>query len=301
MNLTSLIAAGTLAFASFALGEPATAQPQTEATEASEADCPGFEITGEGPDLIFVPGLGSSPQVWDASVESLASDYRIHRVHIAGFAGRAANGDPQTLVERSVTEIVRHLDCAGVESASYAGHSMGGFLGLKLASEHSDRIERLVVVDALPFYPLIFSPLATVDAVRAQADGFRAQILGQDAAAFESSQRQGVRSLVQNTDYYDQIVGWSVASDRETFAGAIHALMTTDLRKSLGEIETPTTVLVAANAFAPRARMEALYTSAYSGLDGVKIEIIEDSYHFIMFDQPEAFEEQLRAALAKEP
>jgi pimeloyl-ACP methyl ester carboxylesterase len=297
MKLTSLIAAGTLAVASLALGQPANAAMETGPVQDN---CPNFEITGEGPDLVLVPGLGSSPQVWDETVESLASDYRIHRVHIAGFAGRSPNGDPETLVERSIAEIVRHLDCAGVESASYAGHSMGGFLGLKLASEHSDRIEQLVIVDALPFYPLIFSPLATVEAVRPQADGFRAQILGQDDAAFAASQRQGVRSLVKNSDYYDQILGWSVASDRETFAGAIHALMTTDLRASLGAINTPTTVLVAANTFAPRTRMEALYTGAYSGLDGAKIEIIDDSYHFIMFDQPEVFEASLRAALKQE-
>ena len=287
MKLTSLFAAGACAFASLALGTPAAAQ----------APCPDFEITGEGPDLVLVPGLGSSPEVWDQTVESLSSDYRIHRVHVAGFAGREPSGEPETLVDRTVQEIILHLDCKGIQNALYAGHSMGGFLGLKLASEHAERIEQLVVVDALPFYPLIFSPLATVDTVRPQADGFRTQILAQEDAPFEASQRAGVRSLVKETAYHDKVIGWSVASDRATFAGAIHALMTTDLRGELESIVAPTTVIVAANPFAPRERMERLYTGAYVGLDGVKIEIVEDSYHFIMFDQPEAFEAKLRAAL----
>ncbi|MEO1221057.1 MAG: alpha/beta hydrolase, partial [Pseudomonadota bacterium] len=281
MKFPSLITVGAMVISALGLG--ATAQAQAE-----QAPCPNFEITGEGPDLVLVPGLGSSPEVWDETVAKLSGDYRIHRVHVAGFAGRAAKDDPANVVEDAAAEIIRHLDCAEVESALYAGHSMGGFLGLKLAAEHGDRIERLVVVDALPFYSLIFSPLATAEAVRPQADGFRAQILSQDDAAFEAGQRMGVRSLVKTSEYHDQVVGWSLASDRAAFAHAIHGLMTTDLRTTLPSIEAPATVLVAANAFAPRARMEALYSGAYEGLEGVTIDIIEDSYHFIMFDQPEA-------------
>lgn len=290
MRPTSFFAAYVCAISAFLLGTPA----------AANDPCPDFEITGEGPDLILVPGLGSSPEVWDATIESLSSDYRIHLIHVAGFAGREPTGDPETLVQRTVQEIILRLECNKVETALYAGHSMGDFLGLKLASEHPDRIERLVVVDALPFYPLIFSPLATEEAARPQADGFRAQILSQDNAAFEASQRMGVRSLVKEAELQARVVRWSMASDRATFAGAIHTLMTTDLRSSLETIDTPTTVIVAANPFATRERMERLYATAYSQLKGAQISIIDDSYHFIMFDQPEAFEAAFRKALGEQ-
>ena len=82
-----------------------------------------------------------------------------------------------------------------------------------------------------------------------------------------------------------------------TFASAIHALMTTDLRGSLAQITTPTTVIAAANAYAPRQRIETLYGGAYETLEGVELVVVEDSYHFIMFEQPEAFITQLLAAL----
>lgn len=263
----------------------------------ADDNCPSFEVTGTGPDLVLVPGLGSSPQVWDGVKDSLAKDYRLHLVHVAGFAGRAAEGEPDMVIDRAAAEVISHLDCEGVVAALYAGHSLGGFLGLKLAAEHPDRIEQLVVVDALPFYPLIFSPAATVDAVRGQADGFRAQIIAQDEATFAASQRMGARALVQSADDQERVVGWSLASDRASFAGGIHTLMTTDLRASLSEIKAPTTVIVAANPYAPRTRMEPLYQSAYANLAKAKLTIVEDSYHFIMFDQPAAFEEALRGAL----
>jgi pimeloyl-ACP methyl ester carboxylesterase len=263
----------------------------------AEDACPPFEVVGSGPDLVLVPGLGSSPAVWDGVRDSLAKDYRLHLVHVAGFAGRAAEGDPATLVERTKAEVIRHLDCQKVERAAYAGHSMGGFLGLTLAADHPDRIARVVVVDSLPFFPLIFNPAATAELAAPQAAGMQAQIIAQDDATFAAGQRMGVRSLVQDPARQAQVVDWSLTSDRASFAGAIHALMTTDMRPRLGDITVPVTVLAAANPFAPRARVEPLYAAAYQGLEGVELNIIEDSYHFIMFDQPAAFEAALRAGL----
>jgi pimeloyl-[acyl-carrier protein] methyl ester esterase len=265
---------------------------------AQDAPCPPFEVVGSGPDLVLVPGLGSSPNVWDGVKDSLAKDYRLHLVHVAGFARRAAEGDPATLIERTKAEVIRHLDCQKVERAAYAGHSMGGFLGLMLAADHSDRIARVVVIDSLPFFPLIFNPAATAELAAPQAAAMRAQITSQDDASFAASQRSGVRSLVQSSEHQAQVVDWTLTSDRATFASTIHALMTTDMRPRLGKITAPVTVLAAVNPYAPRARIEPLYTAAYQGLEGVKLTVIEDSYHFIMFDQPAAFEAALRAGLA---
>ncbi|MFL0669965.1 MAG: alpha/beta fold hydrolase [Erythrobacter sp.] len=267
------------------------------AAEDRPAPCPGFEVVGKGPDLVLVPGLASSPQVWDGVKDTLAKDYRLHLVHIAGFAGRAPAGDPANLLANARAEIIRHLDCQGVTSAAYAGHSLGGFLGLTLAAQHPDRIARVVVVDSLPFFPLIFDPAATPERAAPQADAMRAAVLAQDDAGFAAGQRMGVQSLVRDPAYHEQVAAWSLASDRASFAGAMHALMTTDMRPQLGTIRQPVTVMLAANPFAPRERVEPLYRAAYQGLAGVQFRVIEGSYHFIMFDQPEAFTTGLLGAL----
>ncbi|NVE95266.1 alpha/beta fold hydrolase [Altererythrobacter lutimaris] len=275
------------------ISSPALAQDNPQA-------CAPYESIGSGPDLILTPGLGSAPEVWDGVKDSLSENYTVHLVHVAGFAGRAAQGDPETILDNASAEIIAYMNCKGIETARYAGHSMGGFLGLKLAAEEPSRIDRLVIVDSLPFFPLIFSPQASVAAVVPQADGMRTQILGQTDEQFAQSQQTGVRSLVQNADFHETVVGWSLASDRTTFANALHTLMTTDLRPELANVMAPTTVIAASNAFAPRERVEALYAGAYDGLEGAQVAIVEDSFHFIMFDQPEAFASALEAALASE-
>ena len=48
----------------------------------------------------------------------------------------------------------------------------------------------------------------------------------------------------------------------------------------------------------PGGAIEPLYNAAYAGLPDMELTVIDDSFHFIMFDQPEAFEAGLRAGLA---
>lgn len=267
------------------------------AVHAEDAPCPPFEVTGSGPDLVLVPGLGSSPETWSLVKQSLARDYRLHLVHVAGFAGRPAKGDPARVLENTEAEIIRHLDCQKVPSALYAGHSLGGFLGLMLGADHPDRITRVVVVDSLPFFPLIYNPGATVAGTRRIAEDTRVGLLALDRDSFAESQRRGVMSLVQKPADQTRVAGWSIASDRASFANAIHALMTTDMRPRLGGVKVPVRVIAAANPYAPRTRVEPLFAAAYAGTPDFQLTIVEDSFHFIMFDQPEAFEQALRAGL----
>ena len=41
------------------------------------------EVSGKGPDLVFVPGLASSRQTWRATAERLRAHYRLHLVPVA--------------------------------------------------------------------------------------------------------------------------------------------------------------------------------------------------------------------------
>ena len=266
----------------------------------AEEPCPPFEVTGTGPDLVLVPGLGSHPETWSIVKQSLAKDYRLHLVHVAGFAGRPAKGDPMQVLANTKAEIIRHLDCQKVERAAYAGHSMGGFLGLMLGADHPDRITRVVVVDSLPFFPLIFNPGATLASTARIAEDARIGVLAQDRDSFAEGQRRSVLSLVKTPAWQGRVADWSIASDRASFASAIHALMTTDMRPRLGDVKGPVRVIAAANPYAPRARVEPLYRTAYAGTPDMQLTIIDDSFHFIMFDQPEAFEAALRAGLTEE-
>jgi hypothetical protein len=52
-------------------------------------------VDGQGRDVILIPGLSSSPEIWQDTVDHLGEGYRVHRIHIQGFAGAPAEGNAQ--------------------------------------------------------------------------------------------------------------------------------------------------------------------------------------------------------------
>jgi pimeloyl-[acyl-carrier protein] methyl ester esterase len=260
-----------------------------------------FSVTveGQGPDVILIPGLMSGRHVWDGAVASLGGKYRIHRLQLAGFAGEPPAAG-QTVLDPVVEALHAYIAEQGLERPAVIGHSMGGLTGLLLAARHPGDVGRLMVVDALPFYPLLFSPHATVDAVRPQASQLAAAVAAMGDDAFRAQQEGTLASLVRTAEARPRLLADSMASDRAFAARAIAEVMTTDARASLGAIEAPLTVLHATNSYAPAERMGPLYRAAYSGAPKARLIEVPESYHFIMFDQPAVFEGHLKAFLAAE-
>ena len=65
-------------------------------------------------------------------------------------------------------------------------------------------------------------------------------------------------------------------------------------------ITVPVTVLYVTPAGVPftDAQIDAVYKSAYTPLEGVKLVRIPDSAHFIMSDNPERFQAEMKAFLS---
>ena len=72
----------------------------------------------------------------------------------------------------------------------------------------------------------------------------------------------------------------------------------TDLRPQLAGIKTPMTLLYPYEAAEGSAsEVTALYTTAYAAKPNLQLIRIDDSRHFIMYDQPAAFDKAVQAFL----
>lgn len=250
------------------------------------------EVRGQGPDVIFIPGLGSSRDVWAAQAEALAATHRLHLVQINGFAGQPAAGAPAgQVIDPVVEELSRYIEANHLDHPAIIGHSMGGLTGLILARRHPERVGRLMIVDSLPFFSAMFSPMATVEGVEPQARSMRDQIATLDDAAFTAQQSMGVGRLVKTEARRAEVAAWSVASDRATFAQAMYEVMTTDMRPEVANVQTPITVVYAYDAaMGLETMIDGPYRDQYAPAPHVSFVRIDGSYHFIMFDQPAAFQ-----------
>ena len=268
---------------------------------AFASDRISVEVRGDGPDVVLIPGLSSHPEVWNGAVEGVPG-YRYHLVHVAGFAGKPAGANASGEVLAPVAEeIARYIEEAGLERPALVGHSMGGTWAMMVAARHPELASRVMVVDMIPFLGGMFGgPNATVESLRPMAEQIRSGFATQDEAARQQTVTQMIATMARDEDRRSRLVEQSLASDRQVAGQAFYELVLLDLRPELGSIRVPLTVLWVHPPNAPLTpeQMEQAYRASFANAPQAVVRRIPDSYHFIMFDQPEVFRRELRAFLA---
>jgi pimeloyl-ACP methyl ester carboxylesterase len=284
------IAAGLNIFVGQAMAEPAaasaTAQPWAGRISVVVAGNPN------GPDVVLIPGLTSSRAVWDGTVRQLGGRYRLHLVQINGFAGSPAGDNASGPVLQPVVDAIDlYIRENHLKGPAVIGHSLGGLAGMMLAAQHPADVGRLMVVDSLPFFGLLFGPGTTVEMVAGQGGQMRDRMAAATDEQYAAMETQAMTSLVKDPEGRKAATQWAIACDKRVVAQAFYDDLTTDLRPDLGRITAPVTLLYPWDAGVGRsqAAIDALYTGAFSGLPGAKLQRIDGSYHFIMLDQPAAF------------
>ncbi len=181
------------------------------------------------------------------------------------------------------------------------GHSLGGLLGLQMAQAEPKAVSALVVVDALPFLPAARDPNATADSVRPMADQLRKGMLAADAAQWQAQLKAGLPGMTRDPQRQAELGRWGEASDRQTTADAMHAVMTTDLRDNIASITAPTLVLGSWAGYQPMGGTEdstrAVFQAQYAKLQGVQIAMSAQGFHFLMWDDPRWLRGQVQAFL----
>lgn len=248
-------------------------------------------VRGKGPDVVLIPGLASSSAVWEATAKHLEGHYRLHLIQVAGFAGSPASANAQgAVIQPTVDAIDAYIKTNKLKAPRVIGHSLGGLMGMMLAFQHPEDVGRLMVVDALPFFSVLFgaSDVATVEP---QAAAMRDSILGQTQDAYAQGEKQFLPSLVKSPEGLKEVTNWAIASDKSVVARAMYEDMTTDIRPRLAEIKAPVTMLYPWDESAgfPQAAVDGIYKSNFAALPNKTLLRIDNSRHFIMLDQPDAF------------
>lgn len=319
-TMTALAAlAGALSFAAAAPAfaqahgdhgqHPAPAQaPAAEAGHGhahADFESGRFHVRVDGPDhpvgdVILIPGLSSSPHAFDLLTEELKGRYRVHRIHVQGFAGAAAEDNATGPVAAPVAEdLARYIAEQGLNKPAVIGHSMGGTIGMMLAARHPDSVGRLMVVDMVPFMGAMFGPGMTAESVVPMADQIHAGMTSAPEESYRQQAAASVTGMINTESLRAGPLQDTARSDRTVSSNAFRELVVTDLRPEIGRITAPTRVLyVKFND--PRMTNEitdAIYQGSFANLPGATLTRIDDSAHFIMLDQPARFAAEVNAFL----
>ena len=252
-------------------------------------------VRGNGPDVLLIPGLASSSAVWDATAKQLENHFRLHIIQVAGFAGSPARANASgAVLQPTVDAIDLYIKTNQLKSPIIIGHSLGGLAGMMLAVQHPEDVGKLMVVDSLPFFGVL-GGANDVTAAAPQAAAMRDYVLTESQDAYAQDERQFLRNLVKSPEGRKAAIGWAIASDKSVVARAMYEDMTTDLRADLHKIKAPVTVLYPWDVLSgfPHETTDKLYRGNFESLPNKTVVCIEDSFHFIMLDQPEKFAAQV--------
>lgn len=248
-------------------------------------------VRGKGPDVVLIPGLTCSSAVWDATAKRLEGHYCLHLVQVAGFAGSPASANAKgPIIQPTVDAIDAYIKTNKLKAPKVIGHSIGGLMGMMLALQHPEDVDKLMIVDSLPFFSVLFGA-NNAAAAEPQAAMMRDMTLAQSQEAYAQSEKEFIPSLVKSPEGIKEVTEWAVASDKSVVARAMYEDMTTDIRPQLSKIKIPVTLLYPYDPSAgfSQAAVDGIYQSNFAALPNKTLFRVDNSRHFIMLDQPEVF------------
>jgi pimeloyl-ACP methyl ester carboxylesterase len=232
-----------------------------------------------GPPIVLLHGLGSSSADWTLQLPALVGGHPVLTVDLPGH-GRSRPARGRLTVDRLARDVADALAALGEETLHVVGLSLGGCVGLALASQAPARVRSLTVVNA-------FARLRPAGARGALRTVKR---FGLMCAAPMTLAVAGVaRGLFPRPDQHEAYVAAlrSLASTpRRTYLELMLALAAFDARARLAAIGCPTLIVAGdRDRTVPRTAAEALAR----GIPNARLVVIPDSGHATPHDQPAAF------------
>src|ERR671920_70456 len=122
----------------------------------------GYEVAGEGEPVVLVHGLSGSTRWWFRNVPAIAERHRIYLVDLPGFGAMRSLRRRFVLAE-TATWLSEWMEAAGLERAHLVGHSMGGYVSVRLAASRPELVPLLL---AVRYATPAFIPVLVRDALR---------------------------------------------------------------------------------------------------------------------------------------
>ncbi|MGA7988737.1 MAG: 3-oxoadipate enol-lactonase [Candidatus Dormiibacterota bacterium] len=235
-----------------------------------------YSLLGERdkPLLVMSSSLGTTRAMWERQ-HALQSRYRLLLYDHRGHGASPAPAGPYTIDELGA-DVIAMLDGLGVATVSFCGLSLGGMVGLWLASHHAQRIERLVVMCAL----------ARLEPVGRYADrAVAVRSNGMASIATDVVSRWFTPGFIERNP---ALVGAFTATfaglSAEGYAGCCEALAGADLRRSISRIDAPTLLIAGADDPIVTPAAAVMFGSSFRE---ATVAVVPEAAHLANVEQPD--------------
>jgi pimeloyl-ACP methyl ester carboxylesterase len=241
-------------------------------------------ISGKGDPILLFPGFGCSGEVWAQTVNRLSKTNECHTFTFAGFDNVPPIDTPWLSTIKN--DIITYVKNKKLNKPVLLGHSLGGTLSLWLAAQEKSLFKKLILVDALPASAVLMIP--GYDGKKIAYNNPQSNyILQMTDSAFKAMNKQSVTYMCLDKEKQQTILNWMNVCDRKTYVHGYIDMLNLDLRTAIAGITVPVTVLAA--TFPDKQMIEKTYAEQYKNLPATTILYADNAAHFVMYDQPEWF------------
>jgi 3-oxoadipate enol-lactonase len=238
-------------------------------------------IDGDGERVVVLSGsLGSTLEMWEPQVPALTSRFRVLRYDHPGHGGSPLLPPPD--VGALALDVVAMLDELGLARVSFCGLSLGGAVGMRLALDVPERLDRLVLCSTSARF-------ATPAFWQDRADTVRRG--GVEAVADVVLARWFTPEFGDMRRYRDMLVSTSA----EGYARCCEAVRDWDVRGTLGAVRAPT--LAIAGADDPSTPPDELATIV-AEIPGARLIVLDRARHLVNVERADSFNDALLGHLA---
>ncbi len=223
------------------------------------------------PVVLLSNSLGTTLEMWDAQLPGLTERYRVVRYDTRGHGRSPVPPGPYRL-DDLVDDVLGLLDRLGIARVHFAGLSLGGMTGLRLAARAPDRVERLTVLCTSAHLPPASSWTGRAALVRAHGTAAIADTVLDRWFTPAYRDRAAARRMLERTP-------------AEGYAGCCEAIAAMNLTADLPGITAP--VLAIAGAGDPATPPDHLARIAAAVPYG-RLLVIDGAAHLASMEQPAA-------------
>ena len=107
---------------------------------------------GAGPPVVLVHGSGPGVTAyanWRLVIPALSDRFRVIAPDMVGFGFSERPDGADYSVQTWADQVVGLLDALGLDKASIVGNSFGGAIALRVATQHPERVDKLVLMGSM--------------------------------------------------------------------------------------------------------------------------------------------------------
>jgi pimeloyl-ACP methyl ester carboxylesterase len=243
-----------------------------------------YEVLGKGRPVILLHGWLGSWGLWQKTMGFLGQFYRTYALDFWGF-GESGKKQPTFEVHDFVSMVDQFMERLGIARAPLVGHSMGGSVSLSVTIQYPDRVSKVVVIGS----PIVGSSLALL--LKLAGYNWIAALVFHTMWALRFGLRVTGPIISKDPHFYEMMERDLSRTTLESFFLSISSLHKTDLRPFLPQITIPAMGMYGDKDVIVHPKQ---WQPLQAGIPSARIERFKQAGHFIMLDEPDAFQKTLK-------